>query len=86
MNENDFIIKFNGLDHQPFYHTYMASDGTNFKYEFEARHHEITVCEPKKREEYYQSLLSNRNWFERLLNMKPSMKFYDKMTFKSLFK
>lgn len=36
------------------------------------------------REDYYNYLLKNRNWFERLFNIKPSMKFYDTLIYKSL--
>ena len=86
MQPDDFYIQYNGLNHKPFYFTYMASDGTVFKTEFEARYHEMMVCEPIKREKYYQYLMAKRNWFQRLFNIKPDMSFYDEMTFKSRFK
>ncbi len=35
----------------------------------------------KEREEYYQSKLKKRNWFQKLFNIKPDMKFYDMCNF-----
>jgi hypothetical protein len=60
---------------------YVTSDGKKFDNEVLANNHQDTL----DRERYYNHLLSRRNWIQRLLNIKPSMKFYDEMAFKARF-
>jgi hypothetical protein len=52
---------------------HCTSDGKVFDNEFEAIIHDKEVC----RKEYYNMLLSKRNYFQRLFNMTPSMRYYD---------
>ena len=35
------------------------------------------------REDFYNYLMSKRNWFQRLFNLKPNMRFFDEIQFKS---
>jgi hypothetical protein len=58
---------------------YVTSDGKVFYDELQAYLHDREVS----RERYYQQMLKDRNWFQKLFNIKPSMKFYDEMASKT---
>lgn len=53
--------------------------------EFDNEHQAMESDRHFAREDYYNHLLANRNWFQRLFNIKPDMSFYDEMEFKSRF-
>lgn len=53
---------------------YETTDGKKFKHIELASIHQQML----DREAYYYHLMSRRNWLQRLFNIKPSMKFYDK--------
>jgi len=54
---------------------WIASDGKTF--------YNAKICEaydkPLRRQMMYDHLMSKRNWFERLFNMKPDMGLYDRL-------
>jgi hypothetical protein len=58
---------------------YRTSDGRFFTDGSEADLHEDIIS----RERYYDHLMENRNWFMKLFNIKPSMSFYDEISFKA---
>ncbi len=58
---------------------WLACDGKEFTSALECDLYD----KPRRRQMYYDYLLSRRNWFERLFNIKPSMKFYDIQVFKT---
>ncbi len=52
---------------------YVTSDGRKFEDKIAAEKHDKIIS----RQMYYEYLIKNRNWIQRLFNIKPSMKFYD---------
>lgn len=58
---------------------YIVMDDTSF----EDKHRAIDYEEKLSRYNYYNFLLAKRNWFMKFFNIKPSMKFYDELVFKS---
>lgn len=55
---------------------YIDSRGNEFESEL------LAMISDKKfaREDFFSHLMTNRNWIQKLFNLKPSMHFYDKMT------
>lgn len=54
---------------------WVTADGKRFKDKYEAERHDRIVS----RQMYYEHLMKNRNWFQRVLNLKPNMNFYDEL-------
>lgn len=52
---------------------YRTSDGMEWNNKDVANNHERALM----RKRYYENEMKNTNWFMRLFNIKPSMKFYD---------
>lgn len=56
---------------------YKTCDGRTFENKAEAILHDKIVS----RERFYNHLLENRNWFQKLFNIKPDMSFYDQSNY-----
>lgn len=60
---------------------YMTIDGKKFTNKSQAIMHDEEIS----RKAFYDHLLKNRNWLEKLFNIKPSMEYYDRLTFTAKF-
>lgn len=60
----------------------MATDGKLFDNEIEAMIYDDKIS----RKAFYDYLVERRNWIQKLLNVKPNMSMYDRLSFNSKFK